>query len=54
MTKKEAITLFIMVAVTFLGMVGLYVGFYYAYQNYQDTSTQLESSTLGKLLKLFK
>ena len=46
-------TLLVLVGLTFLGMVGLYVGMWLAYQKYQSYQTTLEQKgAVGGLLSL--
>jgi hypothetical protein len=42
-----------MILLTFLGMVGLYIGLLYAYQLYQQKRAELETGSLGSVLRLF-
>jgi hypothetical protein len=43
-------TAFTLVLLTFVGMVGIYVGLYLAYQKYQDYQAQYSSQGVGGLL----
>jgi hypothetical protein len=46
-------SLFVLVLLTFLGMVGLYVGMYLAYQKYQTVNAQYEQGGVFGLLSSF-
>ncbi len=46
-------TEFLLIALTFVGMVGLYVGGYYAWQQYQAYKAKLDTGAVKGALNLF-